>query len=700
MGESLRIRLLKSVGHDVGMRAALAGMMERTHAEFCAFYTAREREHAYIMLESRELSPRTAEIRDKLKTTYRMFTNRVSSESEPLERIYWRRNGVNVAYLLGNSKIESYFLVPLMFGSKVRGVIFFGSIRKEAFGRNDIAIFRRLADEGEEKAPLIFRLGGEKEILERLLEVLPSGAALISPDGRIVGVNRAFRDILQLHGELPETVYEVGSASCFNFRGIWEEFGILQRNVIDRELEGIGVPERYLSVTWVRLEDLSEDVASLVLLKDMTASREQAEVREEMMAMVAHELRTPLTALKSSLSILAGVGMQGTDGNGVSRGPRSTVREGREDQAPRERFLSNAIRTVDRLGRLADALIDSSAARIDERQFKAEPHNVTEFLVDISTLFVEPMRKKGIDFRIHVDAKSATLTFDRDRLEQVIQNLLANSIKHVPGDGEVSISVSPCITSPESIIPVALLKHIPRVGFADLCLRDSGSGIPQIVADRVNVGGGASDRPARASKGLGLIIAKRLVRLHGGSLVVEEGIENGSVVHLYLPVDQETARVVQRYRVVEARVDEMLAKGLIPTIYCISKKGAPSWSEAAQAWRSIPVINPARSDMSEGSIYLWPLTEEFALALGARFEFAEDPQSLFGTVDAVAALRGSIAEAASAPQVPGGPPGGPDIRAGWAAAPREGVRLKELLSIALERLEGAVLAPLMKGDVA
>lgn len=701
MDESLRIRLLKSIGHDVGMRAVLAGMMERTHAEFCAFYTARERELAYIMGESRELSPRIPEIRDKLKTTYRMFTNGVSSASEPIEKVYWRRNGAHVAYLLGNSKIESYFLVPVMFGSKVRGVIFFGSIRKEAFGRNDIAIFRRLADEGEDRAPLIFRLGGEKEILERLLDVLPSGAALISPDGRIVGVNRAFRDILQLHRELPEAVYEVGSASSFNLRGIWEEFGILQRNVIDRELEGTGVPQRYLSVTWVRLEELSEDVASLVLLKDSTASHEQVEAREEMLAMVAHELRTPLTALKSSLSILAGLGRQGADGNGTSRDVRSVVRAGEEDQTPRERFLSNAIRTVDRLGRLADALVDSSAARIDERQFKVEPHNVSEFLADISTLFVEPMRRKGIDFTIRVDAQIATLTFDKDRMEQVIQNLLANSIKHVPGDGKVSISVSPCITCPDSIIPIPLLKYSPRMTFADLCLTDSGSGIPQIVADRVNVGGGSSDCPARASKGLGLLIAKRLVRLHGGSLVVEEGRESGSAVHLYLPVDQETARTVQRYRVVETRVDEMLAKGLIPTILCISKNGDRPWPEAVQAWRSIPVINPARSDMSDGSVYLWPLTEEFALAVTARFGFAEDPQSLFGAVDAVAALRDGIAETASAPNAPGGSSGGGhDIRAGWAAAPREGAHLKELLPIALERMEGAALACLMKGDLA
>ncbi len=667
MGDSLRIKLLKAIGNDAAMHAELSSLMERTQAEFCAFHTARERELAYIMVESRELSTRIPEMREKLRNAYRMFTNGLGSENEPIERIYYRRKSANVVYLVGTSKIESYFLVPVTFGSKVRGVLFFGSIRKEAFGRSDIAVFRSLADEGEEKAPLIFRVGGEREILERLLEALPSGAALISPDGRIVGSNKAFRDILGLNGDLPENVYEIGKVSCFNLHGIWEEYGILQRNVIDRELEGSCVPERYLSVSCMHLEDLSEDVASIVFLKEITSAREQAEAREEIVAMVAHELRTPLTALKNSLAILDGLGIYP---EGKVNGDSPGSPEGNSDRergiVPAARFLSNAIRTVDRLGRLVDSLIDASAARVDERPLKAEPHDVREFLEDVSTLFVEPMRKKGIDLAIRVAEESVNLTFDKDRMEQVIQNLLANSIKHVPGGGEVSISVSPCIGCPRGTIPGALLRYMPRIGFADLCIRDNGSGIPRNVAEKVNTAGGSSERPARASQGLGFIIAKRLVSLHGGSLVVQEGMEEGSAVHLYLPIDQETARLVQRLRVIEMRIDEMIARGLTPAICSITKKGALSWPEAARAWRSALFINPSRNEMAEGAAFLWPLTEDFALALMARFEPPSD--------------------------VDGG------LSTGWAVAPGEGANLGELLSVSLERMEGAVLAPIAKGD--
>ena len=75
MDESLKIRLLKAIGNDSVMQAVLAAMMERTQAEFCAFYHGAGRELVYIMVESRELSPRIPEIREKLQNTYRMFTN-------------------------------------------------------------------------------------------------------------------------------------------------------------------------------------------------------------------------------------------------------------------------------------------------------------------------------------------------------------------------------------------------------------------------------------------------------------------------------------------------------------------------------------------------------------------------------------------------------------------------------------------------
>lgn len=664
------------------MEKLLRSMMDRTRAEFCAFYTEREQELFYLVVEGRELSPRIAEIREKLRRTYRMFTNEPGPDVTPLERISFKRSGPNVAYLLGNSKIESYFLVPVLFDSRVRGVLYFGSVRKEAFGRNEIAELRNLADEGEAKVPLIFKVGGEKEILEQVLDALPEGAALVSSTGAFVCANVPFSEALQLNVPLPESLAELAKASPFNLRGVWEEFRILKRNLIDRELAGVCVPERYLAVTWVRLDRLSEDVESIVLLKDVTARREHDERREEMMATVAHELRTPLTALKNSLAILAYQRAGAVSGETPASYP--AVPAERPAQLPRasaDTFFKNALRTVDRLGRLVDGLIDASEARADERPLKLEEVEAGQFLEDASMLFSEPLRMKGIGFSVKVDPAVGRLILDRDRVEQVIQNLLANSIKHVPSGGEIAISVVPLRGPSDAIVPVELVEHAGGLRFVDLRVADAGSGIPREVAERVNPEAGFTERPARASKGLGLFIARRLIRMHGGSLVIEGSRTEGSVVHLYLPADERTARVVRHYRMAEARVDEMMARGMAPVVYCVRKSSAEGWDEVARRWRPPAALDPPTADHGEQPVQLWPLAEELALAVCSGSEGGCDPEP-----DAGGARGGEILATGFSP-------------AGAAVGPREGSNLGKLLAIACRRMNDQAVRPARKGEV-
>ncbi len=683
MDKSLKMGILKAIGDDSAMTAVLASLMERTKAEFCAFITMRETELVYIMAESSDLSPHVSEIREKLQNTHRMFTNAKGlSRPAAIEKIFFRGNGANGAGRRSGSKIESYFLVPVAYGAQVRGVLFVGSVRKEAFGRKDIALFHNLADERDEMVPIVFQVNGEREILERLLGALPSGAALFSPDGRIVSANGIFKKLMNMDGDASESVYDAGKSSCFNLHGIWEEFNILQSTIVDRELEGACVPERYLLVSWVRLDAVSPEVGSLALIREITSQREQAEAREEEVAMVAHELRTPLAALKMSLAIVQGAGDSGNESaNGRQAGPD---------------FLSSAAKTVDRLGRLVDGLVESSAVRLDERPLRVEPQDVGKFLDEITRLFVRPMALKGIDFTVDVEEACANLMFDRDRIEQVVQNLLANSMKHVPGGGSISISVRRCAVCPARILPAELANLNQAIAFADLLLRDSGSGIPREVVELSNTTE-LAERPVRASQGLGLVIAKRLMRMQGGGLFIDGDIEKGSAVHLFLSVDQETARIVKRYRTLQMKVDEMMAKGLASAIFVISKETPISWDEVARGFNPSPVINPELKDIGDRGAFLWSLSESIAMALVTHIDRLQNPVAFFGE-----ALAGRGAGSRL-----GIPAAGEDcgtcidveapLRAGWTVSLREGTDLRDLVSLAFERMKNGFAAHELKG---
>lgn len=652
MNDSLKIRLLKAAGNDAAMRAVLVELLDSTQGEFCAFYTAREREIVHIMCESRELARFAPEIREKTRASYRMFTNGFGPESEPLERVYVRKEGPHVAYLIGQRGIESYFLVPLSFGSRVRGVLFFGSVRREAFGRGEIAAMRTLAEEGEERDALVYRVGGEREIYARLLGALPFGAAFVAPDGSIASANAAFSRVLGIRSGTPENVFGIAGESPFSLQGIWEEWNVLQRDVVERELAGAGNPPRYLAVSWVAVEGLAEEIASMVIVKDATAAREQAEMREEMIAMVAHELRTPLAALKSSLGIVADgeAGPGAASGAGPSGSPAG--------------FIVNSLRTVDRLGRLVDGLIDASPARIDDRPLRVEPQDVRAFLEESSSLFLEPMRRKGIAFRIFVDPDAARLAFDRDRIEQVVQNLLANSMKHVPSGESISITVVPCAACPAQSLPRFLARRLEPLVFADLCVRDTGAGIPPEVARRMNEQPGAADRPVRGAKGLGLVLAQRLIRLHGGTLLVEEGTAGGSAVHLYLPADERTARAVQHYRAAGMRLEEMLSRGLVPAVYAIVKDAPEPWDAVLGRLRPRPVVNPPRGESSAGELLAWPLDARSCVALAERERIV----------------------------------GGEGARVGMARARRDGNGMGDLLAAAFESIDERAAVAAAKGE--
>ncbi len=164
------------------------------------------------------------------------------------------------------------------------------------------------------------------------------------------------------------------------------------------------------------------------------------------------------------------------------------------------------------------------------------------------------------------------------------------------------------------------------------------------------------------------------MRMQGGFLFIDESVEKGSAVHLFLPINMETARIVKRYRTLQMKVDEMMAKGLASAIFVISKEASISWDEVAERFRPLPVINPEVKEMGGRDAFLWSLSEGIALALVMRVDRMEDPASFLGEPDALP-------------------------RAGWAVSLREGTDLRELVSLALERMENGLVAHELKGVV-
>jgi len=232
-------------------------------------------------------------------------------------------------------------------------------------------------------------------------------------------------------------------------------------------------------------------------------------LKTQFLSMASHELRTPLTAVSGFIQVAR------------RRLARATERQGVDwkDEARRAaETLELAQRQSQRLGRLVDELLDVSRLQLG----RVELHNSD---IDVVASLRETLERTKLQdpsrpFEFKEDAGTATVLGDRDRIDQVFENLISNAMKYSPADSQVTVTVT--IVDDE----------------AHIAVRDRGIGIAPDELERIfNLFYRSPDPRAGhvSGLGLGLFISREIVSRHGGTLWAESG-KDGSTFHVRLPV--------------------------------------------------------------------------------------------------------------------------------------------------------------------
>ncbi len=224
------------------------------------------------------------------------------------------------------------------------------------------------------------------------------------------------------------------------------------------------------------------------------AAEHASAARDELLAIVAHDLRNPLQIIMSA-----------------ARAVPSLAGE------KRHLYVQAIQRSAREMNRLIDDLLDSSRMERGNFAIERRPVDLRQVLQETRELFDLAAQEGKIALDWDVDAAGETVSADRDRIFQVVANLLNNAIKFTPEGGRVS------------------LRAQCREGNIEIVVRDSGPGIP--AADLANVFDRywQGDRASRAGAGLGLSICKGIVEAHGGRIWVESTAGVGTTIHVAIP---------------------------------------------------------------------------------------------------------------------------------------------------------------------
>lgn len=246
--------------------------------------------------------------------------------------------------------------------------------------------------------------------------------------------------------------------------------------------------------------DRAVDEALALLQDEQSAHREARDVifsRDEYLSIVTHDLRMPLSVISVCSTLLAD--------------------HGREDARISE-LTSNIGRAASLMGRMLTDLLDLS--RFEAGCFRLSPtvDDAVPVVRECVASFTPLARAENLSLTMETSAHRIPAAFDRDRLIQVVSNLLRNAIQYTPAGGTIVVTVQP-------------EEHGCRIA-----VRDTGVGIPAGDLDRVfdrffQVGRGAE----RRGLGLGLHICKAIVEAHGGRIWASSEPGSGSTFYFTLP---------------------------------------------------------------------------------------------------------------------------------------------------------------------
>jgi len=338
-----------------------------------------------------------------------------------------------------------------------------------------------------------------------ILQNLPDGVAVTDAEGRITFANRAISVLLgtdqaedelsgqEMENRLLEEMPALTDSPLFDPQSA-------NRPAVTELQRPDEQSNRVLRVARqpLRGEHLEGQVWSL---RDITQQKLAEQMRDQFIDTATHELRTPLSNIKAYAETLATC---------------DTIKV--EEQ---KEFCNIINSETTRLARFVDDLLSISSMEVGALSAERKTVETVRLFAEVETKVLPSMQQKNINFDVRLPEKMPELQLDKEKMVAVLVNLLGNAAKYTPEDGNVAMKVK---------IDDAHLQ---------IAIEDTGVGISAEEMPKVfdKFFRSADERvQAETGTGLGLSLAREVIRMHGGDLTVESQLDKGSTFLVTIPL--------------------------------------------------------------------------------------------------------------------------------------------------------------------
>jgi two-component system sensor histidine kinase VicK len=341
----------------------------------------------------------------------------------------------------------------------------------------------------------------EKNKLETILRYMTDGTVAVDAEGHIIHANESARKILRMTDD------DVRRKRYDDIILRFTDDLTLDAILSDLENGETGGSFSYGGATYdvsfgIFKDSYEQDGGVVIIFRDVTESQKLRDIQADFVANASHELKTPLTSIKGYAETL--------------------IEGGIDDPEMSKSALAIISKEVDRMKRLVNDLLQLS--RLDANR---QAWNKQE--TDVIALVRMAAKKQGVtagskhqQLNLLAGDRSFMLMIDRDRIEQVVTNIISNAIKYTREGGRVDVEV----VRDENWLYIVVL--------------DNGIGISELELSRVFerfYTGNKARSGDMSGTGLGLPISKEIVEEHGGDISIQSELGRGTRVVISLPLD-------------------------------------------------------------------------------------------------------------------------------------------------------------------